>query len=104
MDGFRLSDKVLLKLEERKGKELIITMAESMSRGAALTFSSLCIATIKKMYQGSEGCVCARLYLSVDVFVSTWQCAHLYVCARLRGSDMKRPLKAKVNGLTVTCS
>lgn len=48
--------------------------------------------------------VCMCVCVSVYVFVSTWQCAHLYVCARLRGSDMKQPLKAKVNGLTVTCS
>ena len=41
-------------------------------------------------------CVCVRAL--------AWQCAHLYVCARLRGSDMKQPLKAKVNGLTVTYS
>lgn len=69
MDGFRLSDKVLLKLEERKGKELIITMAESMSRGAALTFSSLCIATIKKRV-----CVCA------PVFKCRCVCVHMAVC------------------------
>lgn len=53
------------------------------------------------MYQGrGKGCV----YLYVCVLESTLLCAHLYVCARLRGSDMKQPLKAKVNGLTVTCS
>lgn len=36
--------------------------------------------------------------------VSTRQCMHLYVRGTLRGSDTKQPLKAKVNGLTVTCS
>lgn len=40
----------------------------------------------------------------VCVSVRACQRAHLYVCARLRGSDMKRQLKAKVNGLTVTSS
>lgn len=52
MNGFRLSDRVLLNLEQRIGKKLIIRMTVSMSRGAALTFSSLCMTTIKEMYQG----------------------------------------------------
>lgn len=52
MDCFRLGYRLLLVLEKRKGKELIITMTESMSRGAALTFSSLCLA------KGQWGVVC----------------------------------------------
>lgn len=52
IDCFRLSNRLLLVLEKRKGKELIITMTESMSRGAALTFSSLCLA------EGQWGVVC----------------------------------------------
>lgn len=69
MDGFRLGDRLLLMLEGRKGKELIITMAESMSRGAALTFSSLCLATIKKMYQGGGWCLCACACVRACTFV-----------------------------------
>lgn len=35
--------------------------------------------------------------------MSTWKCLHLYVRQRLGGSDTQPRLKAKVNGLTVTC-
>lgn len=97
MDCFRLSDRIV-DVGWKKENELIITMAELMSRGAAaLTFSSLSLATIKKMYQGGDN-------MSGGVFVFVWQCAHWYVCARLWGSDMKQLLKAEVNGLTVACS
>lgn len=76
-DGSRLSDRLLLTSEERKkGKELIITMAESMSRGGALTFSSLCLATIKKKKKknvsrqwGMVVCVRARAHVAACAFV-----------------------------------
>lgn len=61
-DVFRPTARVLLYLRERRGKELIITMTESMSRGVAVTFSSLCMATIKKkncMKLGAGICVCS---------------------------------------------
>lgn len=75
MDGFGLSDRVLLMVEEKKVKELIITVAESMSGGAAVTFSSLCQATIKKCIRVGGWCVC--------VCVCTWQsCAHIHMCVQ----------------------
>lgn len=49
-------------------------MAESMSRGVALTFSSLCLATIKKSIKTVKG-VCVWEGGSVHVAVCAFVCA-----------------------------
>lgn len=66
-DVFGPTAGVLLDLKERRVKELIITMTESMSRGAAMTFSSLCIATKKKKMYEIRGVVYVCLYVHEGV-------------------------------------